>query len=261
MLEVNAYRVEFQMIGSSQIQVISTASPQAFLYNLEPNTLYNYRVISVCNGGKMSTEPEWQQFRTLVGPRAGCPSPAFTIIEPTITGAILKWDLLTEATGYRFGYKPLHLDDAYYRYINIVAGSINYRNLIGLLPGTEYEISIAARCGETLTEVTKSTFTTLQGKALEAPLLPQLTHKGIHSFYVFPNPNTGDFYLVCEASYSFQGKVYLRNVNGQTLREYQASFLSGTNELPISLTEPVPGMYFLTLEYEGLTQSFRVVIQ
>jgi len=77
----------------------------------------------------------------------------------------------------------------------------------------------------------------------------------------YPNPNNGNFTLLFKSDY--QGKIYIRikNLSGQTLRQYYADKNTEIYSEDLDLKDLGKGVYFVEIEYGGKKSNSKIVIE
>jgi len=77
----------------------------------------------------------------------------------------------------------------------------------------------------------------------------------------YPNPNTGTFTLLFKSNY--QGKIYIRikNLNGQTLRQYYTDKNTEIYSEDLDFKAFGKGVYFIEIEYGGEKSNSKIVIE
>jgi hypothetical protein len=161
------YSVHIRNIGTGSVDMNSNITGTSFTKEgLEPETNYEFRVVSVCGG--TIAQPAWQPFTTPSGLTCEAPTNLQVSASPLPTGILAT----------TFTWEAFELADKYSVHIrNIGTGSVDMNSNItgtsftkeGLEPETNYEFRVVSVCGGTIAQPAWQPFTTPSGLTCEAP--------------------------------------------------------------------------------------------
>jgi hypothetical protein len=139
---------------------------------LDPETNYQFRVVSYCGG--TSAISEWQTFTTPAG--LTCEGPTNLQVSTTqlptgILATTFSWEAFTLADKYSLQIR--HGEKGSIQGISNITGTSHVRE--GLDPETNYEYRVASICGGTSMYTEWQTFTTPAGRTCDAPINLQVT--------------------------------------------------------------------------------------
>jgi hypothetical protein len=139
---------------------------------LDPETNYQFRVVSYCGG--TSAISEWQTFTTPAG--LTCEGPTNLQVSTTqlptgILATTFSWEAFTLADKYSLQIR--HGETGSIQGISNITGTSHVRE--GLDPETDYEYRVASICGGTSMYTEWQTFTTPAGRTCDAPINLQVT--------------------------------------------------------------------------------------
>ena len=144
-VNVSLYSVRYRAAGTGTWITRSAISPDMVLYGLQPQTLYEWQLKTLCGRSPLSESAYSQSY--FFTTKNFCPVPSLVSIFPNFHSAQLNW---THNLGgqphfeVRFRVKGAQL----WTYRNF--GNAYQGTLTGLYPGRFYEIQIRALCAETL---------------------------------------------------------------------------------------------------------------
>jgi hypothetical protein len=135
--------VQYRIQGSASAWTsnsVATGINQLAISSLQPGTLYEWRVLTICTD---TTKSAWSngQFSTTIN----CTDAPTGLMTSAITSssATLKWTAVSSATGYTVEYRLL--GDASW---NSATVNVNYYNLSSLNDDTTYEWRVTNICSE-----------------------------------------------------------------------------------------------------------------
>ncbi len=157
------YIVEYKLSSSGTWSQQNAASNNASLSSLTPNSVYNWRIQTIC-GQNSSVLSSAVNFTTLGAPTCNAPS-GLNASNITASSVSLSWNVVSDANSYIVEYK---LSGAGTWSQVPVAG--NNTVLSSLLPGSSYDWRVKTVCSASSSEFSlSSTFTTLNGGPCNAP--------------------------------------------------------------------------------------------
>lgn len=164
-VEADTFRVRYHEFGSLTFEYKDVdgagGTTSTNLTGLNPNTLYNYQVASICNGVS-SGYSAVSSFSTL-GNIAACIRPyGLSTTNITNSTALVSWDNFVSADTFRVRYAVNGTTN--YQYIDQPGIAGNSLVIAGLLPSTTYQYRVSAICtGSSSGYSFPSTFTTSSG--------------------------------------------------------------------------------------------------
>lgn len=173
----------------------------------------------------------------------------------TKKSAFLKWTPSECWSTFEVRYKP----SASSTWTTITGLTTNTCQLTGLVANTSYDWSVRAVCdaasGSYSPWGSKQTFTTL----LVNPTGNSFLREAEMSIRVVPNPSNGNFQI--QMTDAPEGEMHLRltDIEGRVLVEESVTLNSGFNSIPVSISKPPFGIYFLLLR-DGTTQTIQKVV-
>ncbi|MEP6466534.1 MAG: T9SS type A sorting domain-containing protein [Parafilimonas sp.] len=78
---------------------------------------------------------------------------------------------------------------------------------------------------------------------------------------VYPNPTSGNAYLVFNAVKEEKVSIVIKNVSGKALLKKEIVAVTGTNKILLDLSELIPGAYFINIINEKLEQQTLKIIK
>ncbi|XP_068454822.1 collagen alpha-1(XII) chain [Clinocottus analis] len=158
---VDRYRVTYEMAagGPTQELLVDGALNTALLDGLNPLTKYVVHVYAVA--GEESSEP-------LKGTETTLPLSAVTkmnVYDETSSSMKVSWDAADGATGYMLLYRSTNATEPQLENEIRVGGGVTDVQLVGLIPNTQYSMSLYALHGEAASDP-------LEGSGVTLPVLP-----------------------------------------------------------------------------------------
>jgi hypothetical protein len=155
--------------GSSSWNSLISINNSTIVSGLVANTSYEVSIIAHCTNDRQS-EPSGSAFATTPPQVATCFGPSFTITNVNPTSLSLSWPLITNAANYRLRIRNTRtgVTDVYN-----IAGSQSSYVVGGLMPGTNYEISMQTDCfGNTSSPLSGSAFVTTPDQSVNQCAIP-----------------------------------------------------------------------------------------
>ncbi|MCS6906014.1 MAG: fibronectin type III domain-containing protein, partial [Bacteroidia bacterium] len=269
------YRVEYRVQGaqawSSTGLILGT---DTLLQNLQNNTLYQVRVISICGRGT-EIASDVVTFRTRISP-ASCRVPGSVYVN-TInpTTALLNWEAIPGFTGcYVIEYRPLGSPNWQ---VELATSAFSRYELRGLQPASEYQVRVRANC--TACSPSVGTFSEYSPiVTYRAPTLrllseeseevkPQLTWKAT----LYPNPTNGIFEIEISLEHALevmQNEAILQifDLQGRLLHseplqlQLEGNILKTVGSQYFSLPES-QGLYLVGISLGNQKQMIKVIKQ
>lgn len=152
--------------GDGEWQVNLTRNNGWDWLDLAPNTLYEYRVRTMCSVVKFSDYLPVREFRTV---NRNCVQPTDLQIAAKLTTADLSWSVNSDVQGFEVSWRRIDAPGNWLRVTINSATTLNYR-VSNLLPETAYEFRVQAICAENaLGEPARDTASTLPASVCPAP--------------------------------------------------------------------------------------------
>ena len=151
------YTVQYKPASSSNwLGSIITSALNTTITGLNPSTLYDWRVMTNCNGSQSSYTAA--QFTTAVAVACGVPTGLFAN-NVTNNSAVLNWNAINGASSYTLQYRILNTGN--WESINNLSGTSYLLNNCSLM-NTTYEFRVKTKCGGEFSNYSSpATFTTL----------------------------------------------------------------------------------------------------
>lgn len=151
------YTVQYKPASSSNwLGSIITSALNTTITGLNPSTLYDWRVMTNCNGSQSSYTAA--QFTTAVAVACGVPTGLFAN-NVTNNSAVLNWNAINGASSYTLQYRILNTGN--WVSINNLSGTSYLLNNCSLM-NTTYEFRVKTKCGGEFSNYSSpATFTTL----------------------------------------------------------------------------------------------------
>jgi hypothetical protein len=131
-------------------------------------------------------------------------------------------------------------------------------NITNLLPNTDYEVRIAARCGT----VNSLYSTFMRIKTLAGRLADDYSSDDVNSFMdcsIYPNPYRGQFTVRFESNHSIPVNITMTDVLGRIVYYSTLQSVSGTNEWQIDTPDIASGMYMVKLSAGDQTKIIKII--
>ncbi len=256
----SSYNVMYKASNSSAtFTTVNTTVNYLIRTNLNPATLYEFKVQTVCGGSNAglvitSAYSSVKTFSTLSGTTSPCAVPVDLLAkEITSNSARLTWNPVSGAKSYNVVYKSTKSTTS-----TTVNTLTNYLNLSGLNPATNYEFKVQTVCGAsgTNTLITSAfsaikPFVTLGGGNTGSCAVPtEISAKAItsNSAKIMWNPVSGAVYysVLYKASVSSvyllsntnTNYVILDNLASGIVYEYRIQTICGSSGTNTILTSP-----------------------
>jgi hypothetical protein len=231
------------------------------LQNLQNNTTYQVRVISVCGGGVESAS-EIATFRTAVSP-ASCRTPGSVYVNAVnATAGLLNWEALPGFTGcYVIEYRSSQETNWQ---VEIATNAFSRYELRGLQPGVQYQVRLRANCSN----CTPNTGLLSDYSPIVTFRMPALRQseiaKAASSFNatVYPNPTSGQFQVqvATDALSSETIHFEILDLQGRVLQTVSTIITDGSSLQDFSLP-PFTGIYFVNIRIGNQKQTIKVIKQ
>ncbi len=184
------YEVRWLPAGSTEWNVDTTSGTRYSLRGLRPNVIYAYQVRAYCSEGRRTSWTISRSFRTTLE----CPAPRNVSILTGSRVAVLSWDHVLQAVGYRVLWRPRQ-GNASWDAAQISSLTTNSIQLINLLPLTEYEFRIVTLCDPITSPFTEGRFSTgsapVEPQPCPAPANPRVSNITRQSFTLSWNAAAG----------------------------------------------------------------------
>jgi hypothetical protein len=218
-----------------------------FLNGLEPNTVYEVVVHTICANNVRSEGTPVKSFTTLLGPSNSCAPTLNVFLAPTVNTMTVTWNIMPSAQAYQV---IIGEDGSSQMQELIVQAPRNYVRVTGLKANTLYRASVRVRC----TDQAVSTERFASAKTLAARTETALANES--RFLIYPNP-AQDF---CHIQASEAQEVEVFNLAGQLLARYE---LNGSDESQdLDMSNLPGGIYILRLTtLTGAVYNQKLIIR
>jgi hypothetical protein len=140
------YRIQYRPAFTAAWNTLDISSPIATLTDLVPGQSYDYRIQTVCwNGFESAYSPE-QRFSVSGvgnGTVGTCTTPTGLLTSSATTSSLLlSWQAVVGAQQYNIQYRALNSGPNWMS----INSSTSSANVIGLSPGTQYELRVRTQC-------------------------------------------------------------------------------------------------------------------
>ncbi|MBL7765535.1 MAG: fibronectin type III domain-containing protein [Chitinophagaceae bacterium] len=211
---------------------------------LIPGTVYDVQVSAACSGG----QTPWSavtSFSTL----SGCGAPTgLNAINLTSTKATLVWNAVSGAGWYNVRYRATGAPT----WINTTS-TPNNKNIVGLLPGTQYEFQVATVCGSSSSSFSPSSlFTTASAKSEVETEIQSNVEQMVR---LYPNPAHSDLYIDLYSATVSNATIKVLDMSGRIIKQVQIQTTEGLNHLTISMKDILDGIYTVQV-YQDQKQIF-----
>lgn len=253
---VVAYDWRYRVIGaSSWTDLASTTQPQVAIANLNSLTNYEFQVSVQCAAGNWSSWSGSQIFQTL---EDQCLPPNFaqqSVTNLTPTTARLNTLITNGVNAYDWRYK---LNGAA-NWIDLPTTTVNFYDLTGLTPASQYEFQAAIQCGTTWSLwswprrfLTPSTLADdNEGLTFETANDGQLLAGALYALKLQPVPAKDyvDVQIrISEQVSTEEHELQLSDFNGKIVQQFLLGRLeAGIYQHTMELTSLPPGIYFIRL--------------
>jgi len=136
----STFQVRFKPLNSTTYTTFSLTSNSITISNLVSNTTYQLNVRNICQNGVASDWSSEVQFTTLEGCTA-VPPTSCTFSNITTTSVTATWNPVALATSYGIRWRPLNATSW-----SVSSSTSTSRNIINLLPDTNYEVLLTSSC-------------------------------------------------------------------------------------------------------------------
>ena len=241
----DTFRIRYSIDGTTNYSYIEhdgSGPNSETISNLLPNTTYQVRVSSICNGVSSGYCRPQVTFTTLNGP-VSCVTP-YGLGHSNVTGttADISWTPLVQADSFMIRYSVNGTTN--YRWKKITgAGGVTSTTLTGLSTSTDYQWQVRSICsGVTVSIYSASDVFTTAPVRLANPETVVAS-----DWQLYPNPATRNVNLNVEATTAGTQTVRVTDLLGNTVITRNFPVESGNNQLQLDLAGLSPGVYFVTL--------------
>jgi len=251
-----SYEISFRLEPNGSRNTIRNISPNVTTFtitSLLPNSNYAIQLRAVCGNTLGDLTPT--TIVTTIPLTPTCQTPIITSLTPTRNTVLVQWTSVPNVIGYTIQIRRPGQTITTIPVSNPNAVSLNVTNL---LPNTDYEVRIAARCG-TVNSL-YSTFTRF--RTLAGRLEEENNPNSVTSFMdcnIYPNPYRGQFTVRYEAMNSIPVNVVMTDALGRTIYNTTLQSVSGTNEWLIDTPDIASGMYMVKLSAGDQTKVIKIV--
>jgi hypothetical protein len=251
-----SYEIIFRLEPNGSRNTIRNISPNVSTFtitSLLPNSNYAIQLRAVC--GNTLGDLTSTTIVSTIPLTPTCQTPTITSVTPTRNAVLVQWASVPNVIGYTIQIRRPGQTITTIPVSNPNAVSLNVTNL---LPNTDYEVRIAARCG-TVNSL-YSTFTRF--RTLAGRLDEENSPNSVTSFVdcnIYPNPYRGQFTIRYEAMHSIPVNVVMTDALGRTIYNTTLQSVSGTNEWLIDTPDIVSGMYLVKLLAGDQTKVIKIV--
>jgi len=139
-IEFASYQIRYKPTNVSLYSTINSANTSVFITSLMPATTYQVEVRSLCLNGNVSPWSAIYLFTTLEGCSA-LPPTSCNFSNITTTSVTATWNSVPLATSYGIRWRPLNAPTW-----SVSSSLSTSRNIINLLPNTDYEVLLTSSC-------------------------------------------------------------------------------------------------------------------
>jgi hypothetical protein len=250
-LGATRYEIRYAPAGSSNFIVANATQNNATLGGLNPNTVYNVCVRSIC-ANNTAGQNICVNFTTLQGSSCSVPT-GLSVFNATQTSATISWNRAPEANSYILRYRREGTSDWSILRVNNSPGIIT-----NLLPNTTYEVQAASVCSG----ASSAWSTTLRINTFISGSRSSGLTKTISTATIYPNPSNGQFQLTIESVESTSAELRVLDMNGKVNYAQVIYLEDGVNEKAINLENFASGIYLLEIAQNGKSlKQIKLLIQ
>ena len=238
------YLLSYRQLGETWIELY-TDEPEVFLDDLDPETRYEYFVVSMCDDE--DSEPSSIDTFQTIEAQEDCGAPVIStaiMIEDGIL--VISWNEVPDAQEYELRYRPLGVDTDW----STLYSDENWIELECHFD-LDYEYSLRVNCESGWTDWTDIYTYSGHSRSVENPANPgkqvDLTKLDGISFQILPNPVNGDFTLRLDANDSMAYWIHISNTSGEIIHQKRINVDDQIIHLQLSSERWTSGMYFLTV--------------
>lgn len=257
---VNKYRIKYREIGTNTWQQKTTTINNKMIYNLNPNTTYEYKVKVWYNNGDISNRSLWSQTSTFTTADACTDSLGLTAISNHPNRAEFNW------SGNNYSFARLRIRELGTSTWNTIGGNgiifpTQTKTKFGLTPATSYEVQIRTWCSPNGGPWNSSwsssiNFTTQASSSKIAGNL-----KSVESLTIYPNPSRDLFNISFSSEKTQDIKINVINLVGEIIyTENLQKFIGQYNKL-INLESYTKGIYFLEIKTTDGLINKKIILQ
>ena len=241
--------VELNGAGNQRFDTV-TAHPY-MARNLYSDQQYTASVRAICLLGIV--ESEWSDtitFRT----DACTPVTNVTIASVTENSAIVLWNPVDGAQGFRVSYGDSNFYDNEARVVDVPAASNSY-TITGLESDSPYEVYIQTKCGDDLFSAVSAedriSFRTLPGGTPEG-----IDDVDNNSLILFPNPASSSVTLTVDG-FNGEAMVEVVDMNGRTVAKQSTL----NRQLVLDVSSMAQGAYFVRVTGDSRTAVRKLIVR
>jgi len=146
------YFVYWRRFGETSFIPVETTQDTLFLDDLDPNSVYEFRVRSFCGVGDTSAFSSLRAFSTPALPP--CPAPVISSVTAGATTLTVNWNRVSEAIGYVIAFRKV--SDPDFQTIRVNAGDSIRKVLTNLSRDTNYEVQVQSLCANNVSDFSAS---------------------------------------------------------------------------------------------------------
>jgi len=227
-------------------------------FNLIPDTLYEYQILSYCNPEK--TDSSGYSSSNTFTTNALCFAPQnLNVTQVSSNGAIIEWNTMPSSTAYRLRYT---ISGTTPNWVEVVIPEGNQNNYLidGLQAGTKYKYQIRNVCDASIGEVSnwsssKFFTTTDAGNRFEEVG----EEANVFDFDLYPNPATRFVSIDATIPEPTDITVNIYDVTGRMMETFIRNVEDGHFYEEIDLTTYMKGIYVVSINYSGQTINKKFV--
>jgi hypothetical protein len=91
--------------------------------------------------------------------------------------------------------------------------------------------------------------------------IPEMAVNSDVSFFTYPNPSKGDFYLFLKSNYSDNASIKIFNILGSEVYQDNFEFVTGSNKKLINLIDVKQGVYIIEVKSKSGVFSKKLIIE
>ena len=237
-------QVQFRLKNTGVWGGTSVSGTSHTFNNLSPNTTYEYRLRSLCNGltSSFTTVGEFTTTAAPVVPVCAAPTGISATVNSN-TSVTFNWTAANNGALYFVQVKPAGSTWAQAGGASTASTS---RTFNYLQPGTSYDYRIRTTCTAATTSNGTSLFSAVGNFATTGnePGLAQFNTEN-PSWSIYPNPATDIVNIEFTATEEAAMQLVVLDVAGRKVQEISTQSLLGNNQLQISLASLNKGLYFI----------------
>ncbi len=219
----------------------------AVMGTVEENTLYQYRICPRYN----EVSFEWSHYDEIQSNYI-----SITVSNYFGTSANFAWNAVSNptATFYILQVRKVN-DNVASNWLNFGTTSLNAL-IIGLIQGQNYEYRLTVRYGNPPVSWGSTSWRILQNNKETELVIEQS-----NVINVFPNPVDDEMNVEILSDEVSPYTLYLFDVNGKLLKNVAGELSPGINYIQIDVSQLPTGLYLLQSQYNGNTESVKILKQ